>query len=171
MAGLSPKQAKFVEEYLIDLNATQAAIRAGYSVKTAQEQGSQNLSKLIIQKVLSERMQARAARIEITQDRVLNELAKLAFLDIRKAFDETGNLKPIRDLDDETAAAIAGLDVAELTSDGQVIGTLKKIKLSDKKGALELIGRHLRMWNDKLDITANVSIADAIRDRIAKRGE
>ena len=168
--ALSPKQACFVEEYLVDLNATQAAIRAGYSPKTAFSIGAENLKKPQIQAALDAAAKARTARTEITQDRVLKELGRLAFLDIRKAFDDDGNLKPIKEVDDETAAAIAGLEVASITSDEVTIGTLKKIKLSDKKGALELIGRHLRMWNDKLDVTTTVSIADAIRDRISKRG-
>lgn len=153
VAKLTAKQAQFVEEYLIDLNATQAAIRAGYSPNTAKEQGSQLLTKLHIQEYLAERAAARAARTEISQDRVLKELARLAFLDIRKAFNANGELKPIHELDDETAAAISGIEVSELTSGENVIGSLKKIKLSDKKGSLELLGRHLQMWKDSLAVS------------------
>lgn len=160
---MTPKQERFVEEYLVDLNGTQAAIRAGYSARTANEQAVRILADVSVQKRLTERMQARAERTEITQDRVLKELGRLAFLDIRKAFDATGNLKPVHELDDETAAAIAGLEVSEITAGEVTIGNLKKIKLSDKKGALELIGRHLRMWNDKLDLNNNITVADSIR--------
>jgi phage terminase small subunit len=167
--ALRPKQAAFVAEYLIDLNATQAAIRAGYSGATAGSIGGELLQKPEIQDAIREAMQKRAERTEITQDRVLKELGRLAFLDIRKAFNSDGSLKPIHELDDETAAAIAGLEVSEIMAGENSIGSLKKIRLSDKKGALELIGRHLKMWNDKLDITATVSIADAIRARIAQR--
>jgi phage terminase small subunit len=150
VAKLTDKQAQFVEEYLIDLNATQAAIRAGYSAKTAYSAGERLLRDVEIQKRLTKRAQDRAARTEITQDRVLKELGRLAFLDIRKAFDADGQLKAIHDLDDDTAAAISGIEVSEITSGENVIGSLKKIKLSDKKGSLELLGRHLQMWNDKL---------------------
>ncbi len=160
---MTPKRERFVEEYLVDLNATQAAIRAGYSAKTACSIGEEILRFPEVQARLTQRMQERAERTEITQDRVLKELGRLAFLDIRKAFDATGNLKPVHELDDETAAAIAGLEVSEITAGEVTIGNLKKIKLSDKKGALELIGRHLRMWNDKLDLNNNITVADSIR--------
>lgn len=77
--SLTPKQARFVEEYLIDLNATQAAIRAGYSKKTAGQIGDQNLKKLHISKSIQEAQAKRSERTEITQDRVLQELARIAF--------------------------------------------------------------------------------------------
>ncbi len=160
---MTPKRERFVDEYLVDLNATQAAIRAGYSAKTACSIGEEILRFPEVQARLTKRMQERAERTEITQDRVLKELGRLAFLDIRKAFDAAGNLKPVHELDDETAAAIAGLEVSEITAGEVTIGNLKKIKLSDKKGALELIGRHLRMWNDKLDLNNNITVADSIR--------
>ena len=79
---LTEKQKRFVEEYLIDLNATQAAIRAGYSPKTANEQGTQNLAKLSIQDAVAKAMAERSRRTGINQDRVLQELAKLAFVKI-----------------------------------------------------------------------------------------
>ena len=79
MAKLTPKQERFCEEYLIDLNATQAAIRAGYSANTAREQGAQNLSKLNIQEKIAELQAERSKRTEITQDRVVKELAAMAF--------------------------------------------------------------------------------------------
>lgn len=170
--ALTAKQARFVDEYLIDLNATQAAIRASYSAKTAEWIGPQLLGKRHVAEAIAARMDARARRTEITQDRVLNELGRLAFLDIRKAFDAAGNLRPICELDDETAAAIAGLEVSEMTSKENItVGSLKKIRLSDKKGALELIGRHLGMWNDKLAVTGEISIASAIRARIEARSK
>ena len=78
MAKLTAKQQRFIEEYLIDLNATQAAIRAGYSVKTANEQGSQLLAKLSIQQAIAEKMAERSKRTGVNQDRVVLELAKIA---------------------------------------------------------------------------------------------
>jgi phage terminase small subunit len=69
--SLTPKQARFVEEYLIDLNATQAAIRAGYSAKTARQVGQENLSKPVISAALSERQKARSERVELTGDMVI----------------------------------------------------------------------------------------------------
>ena len=151
--GLTPKQAQFVREYLIDLNATQAAIRAGFSARTAEWQGPQLLGKPHVAEAIQEAMQRRQARTEITQDRVLQEVARLAFLDIRKAFNADGSLKPLHELDDDTAAAIAGMDVTEISSgDEGIASALKKIKLSDKKGALELLMRHMGMLNDKVKL-------------------
>ena len=148
--ALREKQIAFVREYLIDLNATQAAIRAGYSQKTANVIASELLTKPDIQLAITNAIKERAERTEITQDRVLIEVARLAFLDIRKAFDANGNLKEIHDLDDDTAAAISGIEVLESVSENGSVTKLKKIRLSDKRASLELAGRHLQMWNDKL---------------------
>ncbi len=181
---LTPKQQRFVEEYLIDLNATQAAIRAGYSENTAGSIGHENLKKPEIQEALTEARAKLAERTSITPDRVLKEYAKLAFLDIRKAFDEDGNLKPIHSIDDDTAAAIAGLEVEVKRSAGEpdeelegqphggalkrqhgMTARLHKIKLSDKKGALDSIARHLGMFNDKLNL--NVSNHEEALEQLA----
>lgn len=150
--SLNDKQRRFVNEYLIDLNATQAAIRAGYSQKTAYSHGERLLKNVEIRKLVGERMGDREQRTEITQDRVLQELAKLAFFDVRKIFNPDGTLKQIVELDDDTAAAVAGMDVIELSDDNEKSQRLKKIKLSDKRAALELIGRHLGIFNDKLNL-------------------
>lgn len=156
--ALEKRQARFVEEYLIDLNATQAAIRAGYSEKTAGAIGHENLKKPEIQEAIAVAMKERSDRTRITADRVLQEVARLAFFDIRKAFNPDGSLKPIHALDDDTAAAIAGLEVSEVGSGEGSVAVLKKIKLSDKRASLELAGRHLQMWNDKLNLSGNVGV-------------
>ena len=94
---------------------------------------------------------------EVTIERVKQEYARLAFLDIRKAFDENGNLKLVHELDDDTAAAIAGLDVEELWGgrgeDRENIGRLRKIKLSDKRGALDSLATHLGMFVERHEHT------------------
>lgn len=155
---LTPKQEQFCQEYLIDLNGTQAAIRAGYSPKTAKEQASYLLTNINIKNRVAELKAVRQSRVEITQDRVLQEYARLAFHDPRKFFDESGNLKNVTELDDDTAAALAGMDVsAEKSEDGQVSFT-KKIKIADKKGALDSVARHLGMFNDKLAVDGNFNI-------------
>lgn len=82
MAKLTDKQQRFVDEYLIDLNATQAAIRAGYSAKTADQQGSRMLANVKVQQAIAERMAERSKRTGVNQDRVVLELAKVAFLKI-----------------------------------------------------------------------------------------
>lgn len=152
--GLSPKQAKFVEEYLLDLNATQAAIRAKYSPKMADKIGSQLLGKTRVAEAIQKAMAARSKRTEISQDRVLQEYAKLAFLDPRKFYDEDGRLVPIHKLPADVAAAIAGMDVfSEKIGEKDGVpeyAEVRKIKLADKKGALDSVARHLGMFNDKV---------------------
>ena len=149
MRKLNQKQSRFVDEYLIDLNATQAAIRAGYSKKTAGQIGEKLLKKAEIQNIISERIRLRAKRTEITQDLVLNELAKIAFGDIRALFDGDGNLISIPSLPAEAAAMLSGFDAT--VSGGEKPEITKKVKLNDRIRALELIGRHLKMFTDKVE--------------------
>lgn len=150
MRKLSPKQKLFVSEYLIDLNATQAALRAGYNAKTARSMGCENLTKPNIQACLQAEMSKRETRTEITQDRVLKEYARLAFLDPRKFFNKNGSLKSVVDLDDDTAACLAGMDViSRSTMEGDEPEQIKKIKIIDKKGALDSVAKHLGMFDRK----------------------
>lgn len=150
---LTPKQKRFIDEYLIDLNATQAAIRAGYSPKTAHSIGQENLTKPEIMRELEKAMQKRQERTEITQDRVLKEYARIAFLDPRRFFDSDGTPKPIEALDDDTAAALAGLEIREEFSgtgaERQLSGYTKKYKLVNKLGALDSLAKHLGMFDGK----------------------
>lgn len=150
--NLTAKQQRFTEEYMVDLNATQAAQRAGYSARTAADIGRQLLRKAPVAERIQAAMAERSVRTRVTQDRVLQEVARLAFLDIRKAFNANGTMKPLHEMDDDTAAALAGLDAIELSEDGASVGSIKKLKLADKKGALELLMRHMGMFNDKLKI-------------------
>lgn len=148
--ALTPKQERFVQEYLVDLNATAAAIRAGYSKKTANRIASQNLSKLDIQEAIQKAQKARCERTEITQDMVIQELAKLGFFDVRKLFDKDGKPLDISALDDNTAAALVGLDVQDIAdNNGNYVGFTKKYKMADKIKALELLGRHLGAFDKK----------------------
>lgn len=173
--ALTPKQERFVAEYLIDLNATQAAIRAGYSAKTAKQAGSENLSKPDVAEAVQAAMKQREQRTEITQDRVLKELARIAFFDIRRLYREDGTMKDPHEMDADTAAAIASIEVKEeLDRDDGVTeehepqahgGSLKrrrgslvagytlKTKVFDKGSALQLAMRHLGMLNDKMALT------------------
>lgn len=151
--ALTERQQRFVDEYLVDLNATQAAIRAGYSPRTANEQGARLLTKVSVQNAIQEAKKKRARRVEITQDRVLLEYARLAFFDPRKLFAENGKPKDISELDDDTAAALVGLDVMEEysgTGESRVfMGYTKKYKLANKLGALDSLGKHLGMFDGK----------------------
>jgi phage terminase small subunit len=141
--NLTEKQKRFCDEYLIDLNATQAAIRAGYSRKTANEQGAQNLAKLSVQEYMREKQKSLANKLQITQEMVLEGYRRLAFYDVRKFYDENNNLLDVSKLDDETAFALTGVDVTEEKAMNVVTGYTKKIKMSDRKGALDSICRVL----------------------------
>jgi phage terminase small subunit len=156
---LTPKQARFVQEYIVDLNATQAAIRAGYSEDTAHSIGHENLSKPEISTAVQAAMDMRAERTGITVDRVLVELAKLGFADIRQIFTEGGQLRDIASLPDDVAASVQSIEVvtrpgAEVDENGnRTIEYVHKIKLADKKGPLELLGKHLNVFVDRIEHT------------------
>lgn len=167
--ALNDKQQRFVDEYLKDLNATQAAIRAGYSANRADSMGYENLRKPEIADAIAESMKARSARTGITQDRVLQELARIAFFDPRKMFHGDGSPKAIHELDDDTAAAVNGLDVVNIGNSDVGIGQVLKYKVADKGAALANAMRHLGMFNDKLDVNVTSSLAERLA-RAKKRG-
>lgn len=139
---MTPKQKLFCDEYLVDLNATQAAIRAGYSKKTAKVIGNENLTKPYIQEYIQKNREKLGKKLEITKEMILEGYRRLAFYDMRKFYDENGNLLQVSDLDEETSFALAGFEVTE-EKDGNgkgqqvVIGYTKKIKTSDRKAALD----------------------------------
>ncbi len=149
---LTPKQIRFVEEYLIDLNATGAARRAGYSERTADVQASRLLGNVKVQAAISTKQAKRSANTEITAERVLRELARLSFTDPRKLYKPDGSLIPIRDLDDDSAATIASVEVfEEYEGTGEcrrLVGHTKKLKRWDKVASLDKLGRHLGLWKD-----------------------
>lgn len=169
MKKLTPKQQRFVDEYLIDLNATQAAIRAGYSKKTASIIGFELLRIPKVAAAIEAGMKKREKRTEITQDRVLKELSRIAFFDLRKLYNADGSLKKPNELDDDAAAVLAGIDVVEMQGGAEVDeeGNVKhvpmytkKAKTFDKNAALTLAMRHLGMLNDKLKVTLGVEELD-----------
>lgn len=168
--ALNDKQQRFVDEYLKDLNATQAAIRAGYSANRADSMGYENLRKPEIADAIAESMKARSARTGITQDRVLQELARIAFFDPRKMFHGDGSPKAIHELDDDTAAAVSGLDVVNIGNSDVGIGQVLKYKVADKGAALANAMRHLGMFNDKLDVNVTSSLAERLA-RAKSRGK
>lgn len=164
MAKMTERQKRFIAEYLIDLNATQAAIRAGYSPKTARQIGEQNLTKLDINSAIAKEMAKRSKRTGVNQDRVVLELAKIAFVNASDVIDaNTATVKDDATADD--TAAIQSIKVKVFpTKDGE--GVEREIKLGDKLKALELLGKHLGMWNDKLDLNVNLPIVIAGEDQL-----
>lgn len=145
---MTKKQKRFVEEYLIDLNATQAAIRAGYSPDTAKSIGSENLTKPDIQARIAKAMAERSKRTGVNADRVVTELAKIAFVNASDVIDaDTATLKP--DVAPEDTAAIQSVKVKTFGEDGLE----REIKMADKLKALELLGKHLGMFKDKVELS------------------
>ena len=165
MARLTEKQARFVEEYLVDLNATQAAIRAGYSEKTARSVGCENLTKPDIQEAIKSAMSLRSERTEITQDMVLRELAAIGFSRITDYVNIKNGVVELNDtssLTDSQNAAIASIKEGKFGIE---------LKNYDKLRALELLGQHLGMFNGKSDSDENVpddGFVDALRGEAAE---
>lgn len=164
MAKLTPKQERFVEEYLVDLNATQAAIRAGYSAHTAKQQGARLLTNVDVAQKLGSARERLVERTEISQDRVLKEYAAIAFADIRNAVKwgtaaETIDGKEVRcttielfdsaGLKPEVAAAIS--EVSQ-TKEGL------KVKFHGKQGALDAIAKHLGMFVERHEVDVKLSL-------------
>ena len=153
---MTAKQERFVEEYLIDLNATQAAIRAGYSPKTANEQGARLLAKVSVQTAISKAQAERSRRTGINQDRVIRELAKVAFLNPVDVIDmDSATIQGEANRDD--TACIASVQVKTIPTDDGAI-TEREVKTYDKLKALELLGKHLGMFTDKLKVEGGVPV-------------
>lgn len=161
--ALNDKQQRFAEEYVRDLNATQAAIRAGYSAKTAEQQGSRLLRHVKVQAEVSRLKAQRSKRTAIDADWVLQQLARIAGADVRKVFRGTELVLP-EDIDDETAAAIAAIEVVTVSKGEGEVEHVAKIRMVDKLRALELLGRHLKLFTDKIE----VDISDGLASKLAK---
>lgn len=154
LMALTPKQKLFVDEYLIDLNATQAAIRAGYSPNNADKIGSELLGKTRVSDAISKAMAERSRRTGINQDRILMELAKIALVNPANVvdFDEATILDSALP---EDLAAVASVKVKRFpTKEGE--GIEREIKFYDKTKALDLAGRHLGMFKDKLEVSGTL---------------
>lgn len=155
--GLNDKQRQFCAEYIVDLNGTQAAIRAGYSAKTARAIAQELLVKPEVVAKVQALMDERASRTQVTADRVITEVARLGFADLRKLFDDKGALLPVDQWPDDIAPAVSSVEVDELFEgfgDNRVqVGYTKKVKLWDKGKALEMLGRHLKLFVDRTEHT------------------
>ena len=172
---LTQKQLQFVREYLIDLNGKQAAIRCGYSVKTAEFQASRLLSKDKVALEIQKAMDKRSQRTEITADRVLEELAKLAFsntLDYVRVTNDGMAVVDLSALTRDQAAAISEFTIDEyVDGKGEDAREVKKVKfkLADKRAALVDLGRHLELFTDRVKINSELT-DDELTKRLVERG-
>ena len=149
---MTKKQKRFAEEYLIDLNATQAAIRAGYSPHTAKDIGCENLAKPNIAAAISQAMAERSRRTGINQDRVLQELARIGFAKITDVVDpETAEIRT--DASDDDLACIQSIKIKP-----NEFGTEREVKLYDKKAALVDLGKHLGLFKDKVELSGDMDL-------------
>lgn len=152
---MTDKQKRFCEEYMIDLNATQAAIRAGYSPKTANEQAARLLANVSIQNRIAQLQAEQSRRTGVSADRVVRELARIAFANASDLIDpETASVKLDASRDD--LAAVQSIKVKSFGEDGLE----HEVKLADKLKALDLLGRHLGMFNGAGDIAEGKALED-----------
>jgi len=172
---LNDQQKLFCQKYVeLSFNGTNAAIAAGYSKKTAESQASTLLRNPKVQKELARLTAKIANKFEVTTERVILELARIAFCDIGELFDEEDQLRAIRQLPEDLRASISGVEFKRLFS-GQGksrkhTGNLAKVKKSDKVKALELLGRHLALFQDKITVGADSDLAAMIADKLAQKG-
>ena len=171
--GLTPKQRRFVAEYLIDLNATQAYIRAGYCAKHADVAGPRLLGNVGVAKAIQEKQQKNLAKLDITAERLDQEAARIAFFDIRRLYRPDGSLIPINELDEDTARAIVGLDVSIVGSEEEGFSTVKKYKTASKEKGIELLYRRLGLLKDAqatLAVQNNQVLVIHTREKDAENG-
>lgn len=168
---LSPLIQRFIGEWLanpVQEGAGHAMERAGYGGKRARAYAHKMLQDPRVKAEIKRRLAPTLKRLEITKERVLEEIARVAFFDPRKFYREDGSLKAVTELDDDTAAALAGMDIEEAYehfSKGQAkpVGQIKKIKLADKLRALELSARYLKLLTDRVEL----DVTDKIVERLA----
>jgi len=167
---LTTKERRFVEEYLIDFNGTAAAIRAGYSEKTAATIASQNLRKLYIQAEIQRSLKDLTDKTDITKERILIEMRRLALFDVRTLYDEDGNPLPVHKLSDDAAAAINGLDVVSVGNAEVGVGQVMKYKIPDKNKALESLAKILG-YLDRTTELERLQAEKLKRELAAQHGE
>jgi len=157
--SLTAKQKRFVDEYLVDLNATQAAIRAGYSAKTARSVGSENLTKPDIAAAIEKRQKRLADKYEVNQERIVAELARIGFANMQDYMRAGSDGDPYLDfsgLTRDQAAALAEVTVEDFKDGrGEDARDVRRVKfkLHDKRAALVDLGKHLGMFKERVEHT------------------
>lgn len=157
---LNPKQRRFAAEYLKDQNATQAAIRSGYSKKTAKQIGSRLLTNVDIKAEIERKLN----KYEVTAERVIAELGRIAFSDLGALYNQDGSLKPVHEWPEDARRAVAGVEAEEIfewDDDAKKrvnVGDLRKVKLWAKPQALEILARHFKLLTDKVEHSGTLTL-------------
>lgn len=172
---LNEQQKLFVLEYMTDLNATQAAIRAGYPPATAAKIGHRLMKQgTVTGDAVARALAARATRVGISADRVLREAAKIAFGDPRVLFRSDGSLRTPDEYDENDGAMIEGIKtrrIVEVGADGEMQQVeIQEVKLSPKMPAVTLLARHLGILNDKLDVNVTGNLAARMDEAFKRTG-
>ncbi len=175
MDDLTPNQERFCREYIIDLNGTQAAIRAGYSENGASVQASTLLAIPKVKAFIDALKTKRATKLEIKAEDVLAETERLAMSDIGEAFNDDGSLKPIKDMPPHIRRAISSIEVDELFHGSgeqrEQVGYTKKIKLWDKVKTLQLLGQHMKLFKEHVEHSADESLEKLIAETFKPKSE
>ena len=174
---ITARQARFIEEYVIDCDATNSAIRAGFSERTSDSIGHQLLGKPLIADAIAPARAKLARKADVTAERVIAEFAAIAFLNPADYYDEDGNLLPIREMPEAARRAITGIDVEEIFAgrgeERRQIGVLRKIRFAQKQPALDSLAKHLGLFQDGAPPTSRTltfgQINEIISDEDAKR--
>lgn len=171
--ALTAKQQRFVVEYLVDLNATQAAIRAGYAAKGAKDQAYQLMQRPVIAAAIKEAMEARNQRTQVDADYVLNRLTEIDQMDLLDILDDDMSIKPLSKWPKVWRQSLSGFDIAEMFEgvgkERDLIGLMKKIKWPDKVKNLELLGKHVNVNAFREQVAVDVTLT--LSQRMAKARE
>jgi len=172
---LTAKQLRFVAEYIVDQNGKQAAIRAGYSSRTAKEQASRLLENALVRAEVNRHLGAILKRSIVSAEEVLRGLLRIAEFDIRTLYNNNNALKPVSEWPEEAGRVLLGLEVDEIwDGDGsqrKVIGETRKVKFESRTPALIALGRHLKLFLDRIEINGNLGLAERVKAARRRSGK
>lgn len=157
---MTPKQQRFVAEYLVDLNATQAAIRAGYAKGSADVTGARLLGNASVAAAVQAGQAKKLQSLDLTAERTMLEIKRIAFSDIRKLFTDWGGLKPVHELSDDEAALLASVEVLKknLFAGDKKVDTIHKLKVWDKLKALEMLAKHFGVLEERVEHHGTITL-------------
>lgn len=160
MSKLNDRQELFCLEYMKDLNATQSAIRAGYSENTAGSIGFENLRKPEIQSRIAELLEERNNAVKVDAQYVLRRLVEIDQMDVKDILNDDGTIKPILEWPRSWRTTLSGIDITEIASDGDIEAVLKKVKWPDKIRNLELLGKHVDVsaFTERVDLVGDIKV-------------